>query len=75
MDRFIDKAAVMYIWQFGVFKIQYGQIYSNRQHKNLRCCGSLKSNMDRFIGSARKDIVISMLTLKSNMDRFIETSV
>ena len=27
MDRFIDKAAVMYIWQFGVFKIQYGQIY------------------------------------------------
>ena len=27
MDRFIGKAAVMYIWQFGVFKIQYGQIY------------------------------------------------
>ena len=24
MDRFIGKAAVMYIWQFGVFKIQYG---------------------------------------------------
>ncbi len=70
MDRFIDsKAATMYIWQ--LFKIQYGQIYRNTAEYQLMFAMYLKSNMDRFIGTAQNQENYRDNYLKSNMDRFI----
>ena len=71
MDRFLGVATN---WEKlnQLFKIQYGQIYRtglsllNRQHPTL------KSNMDRFIGTCLYANRTRILSLKSNMDRFIE---
>ena len=53
------------------FKIQYGQIYRQDYLRYSMSFESLKSNMDRFIGTSKKFFIPTTKSLKSNMDRFI----
>ena len=54
-----------------VFKIQYGQIYSDFSFEGITEYCNLKSNMDRFIVIPTAGNYINYVDLKSNMDRFI----
>ena len=49
MDRFIDDNNGHLVYEFIVFKIQYGQIYSDKTKQPTITPENLKSNMDRFI--------------------------
>ena len=49
MDRFIVSNLHLFVSETD-FKIQYGQIYSNRILPGVFYQNILKSNMDRFIG-------------------------
>ena len=71
MDRFIAKQQTVKPNAKWLFKIQYGQIYSQRIKCKAFGSNYLKSNMDRFIAIYLRYIVKSILNLKSNMDRFI----
>ena len=70
MDRFIVSNLHLFVSETD-FKIQYGQIYSNRILPGVFYQNILKSNMDRFIEYAYDTIMRAHKLLKSNMDRFI----
>ena len=52
MDRFIDDNNGHLVYEFIVFKIQYGQIYSDKTKQPTITPENLKSNMDRFIAES-----------------------
>ena len=74
MDRFIAVQIELNSNYTLLFKIQYGQIYSQYNTSVGVHQYYLKSNMDRFIGNPCKILVILSFDLKSNMDRFIDVN-
>ena len=49
MDRFIGPRWLAFLDDIFAFKIQYGQIYRDREQEHTKNHKYLKSNMDRFI--------------------------
>ena len=72
MDRFIGRWLVCKFFKGFRFKIQYGQIYRNKEQRPYLHCRYLKSNMDRFIVQGVLQHFRLCKYLKSNMDRFID---
>ena len=58
-----------------IFKIQFGQIYSDTsQLENFFNC-DLKSSLDRFIVEDIRTAFATFANLKSSLDRFIVCSI
>ena len=71
MDRFIEVDSDEVLEGIELFKIQYGQIYSEIITRARTNIAHLKSNMDRFIDEPAAAPASAAKHLKSNMDRFI----